>query len=209
MNARQTLMTNYSFSNSECWRASGRNFQTTIYGNTGCRFFKKGRGTIGFNTSYLTDSYIIFTLKMESVPKNPFFGLKMRVKTMSQSVKQDVLRAWHLCGEFNTQVDAKQRLIKINCINFPRFKGLFLLIPTQDTKPSFGRSFVSKWGYNFWPAKQLCTYQDIFFSFHSNITQWVVNGKKYGQKPLNPRGTFFADQLYFFWFDQFLPSDEQ
>ena len=42
MNARQTLMTNYSFSNSECWRASGRNFQTTIYGNTGCRAFKKG-----------------------------------------------------------------------------------------------------------------------------------------------------------------------
>ena len=28
------------------------------------------RPYIGFNTSHLTDSYIIFTLKMESVPKN-------------------------------------------------------------------------------------------------------------------------------------------
>ena len=31
-----------------------------------------------FNTSYLTDSYIVFTLKMESVSKNTIFGLKMR-----------------------------------------------------------------------------------------------------------------------------------
>ena len=33
------------------------------------------------NTSYLTDSYIIFTLKMESVSKNTIFGLKMMVKS--------------------------------------------------------------------------------------------------------------------------------
>ena len=32
------------------------------------------------NTSYLTDSYIVFTLKMESVSKNTIFGLKMMVK---------------------------------------------------------------------------------------------------------------------------------
>ena len=32
-------------------------------------------------TSYLTDSYIIFTLKMESVSKNTLFGLKMMVKS--------------------------------------------------------------------------------------------------------------------------------
>ena len=32
-----------------------------------------------FNTSYLTDSYIGFTLKMESVTKNTIFGLKMMV----------------------------------------------------------------------------------------------------------------------------------
>ena len=34
-----------------------------------------------FNTSYLTDSYIGFTLKMESVYKNTFFGLQMMVKS--------------------------------------------------------------------------------------------------------------------------------
>ena len=34
-----------------------------------------------FNTSYLTDSYISSTLKMESVTKNAIFGLKMMVKS--------------------------------------------------------------------------------------------------------------------------------
>ena len=34
-----------------------------------------------FNTSYLTDSYIVFTLKMESVSKNTIFGLKMMVRS--------------------------------------------------------------------------------------------------------------------------------
>ena len=33
------------------------------------------------NTSYLTDSCIFFTLKMESVPQNTIFGLKMMVKS--------------------------------------------------------------------------------------------------------------------------------
>ena len=33
------------------------------------------------NTSYLTDSYIVFTLKTESVSKNTIFGLKMMVKS--------------------------------------------------------------------------------------------------------------------------------
>ena len=39
--------------------------------------------SVGFsiNTSYLTDSYAVFTLKMESVTKNTIFGLKMRVKS--------------------------------------------------------------------------------------------------------------------------------
>ena len=32
-------------------------------------------------TSYLTDSNVIFTLKMESVSKNTIFGLKMMVKS--------------------------------------------------------------------------------------------------------------------------------
>ena len=33
------------------------------------------------NMSYLTDSYIVFTLKMESVSKNTIFGLKIMVKS--------------------------------------------------------------------------------------------------------------------------------
>ena len=36
---------------------------------------------IALNTSYLTDSYIVFTLKMESVSKNTIFGLKIMVKS--------------------------------------------------------------------------------------------------------------------------------
>ena len=34
-----------------------------------------------FNKSHLTDSCIVFTLKMESVFKNTVFGLKMKVKS--------------------------------------------------------------------------------------------------------------------------------
>ena len=37
--------------------------------------------TLELNTSYLTDSYIVFTLKMESVSKNTIFGLIMMVKS--------------------------------------------------------------------------------------------------------------------------------
>ena len=33
------------------------------------------------NTSYLTDSYIVFALKMESASKTTIFGLKMTVKS--------------------------------------------------------------------------------------------------------------------------------
>ena len=36
---------------------------------------------VELNTSYLTDSDIMFTLKMESQPKNTIFGLKMMVKS--------------------------------------------------------------------------------------------------------------------------------
>ena len=32
--------------------------------------------------SYMTDSYVGFTLKMESVTKNTIFGLKMMVKVV-------------------------------------------------------------------------------------------------------------------------------
>ena len=45
-----------------------------------------------FNTSYLTDSYIVFTLKMESVSKNTVFGLKMIVKS---GLEKFILKSLH------------------------------------------------------------------------------------------------------------------
>ena len=44
------------------------------------------------NTSYLTDSYICFTLKMESVSKNTIFGLKMMVKS---GLEKFILKSLH------------------------------------------------------------------------------------------------------------------
>ena len=44
------------------------------------------------NTSYLTDSYIVFTLKMESVSKNTIFGLKMIVKSGLEKI---ILKSLH------------------------------------------------------------------------------------------------------------------
>ena len=45
-----------------------------------------------YNTSYLTDSYISFTLKMESVSKNTIFGLKMMVRS---GVEKIILKSLH------------------------------------------------------------------------------------------------------------------
>ena len=44
------------------------------------------------NTSYLTNSYIIFTLEMESVPKIKNFGLKMMVKI---GLEKFILKSLH------------------------------------------------------------------------------------------------------------------
>ena len=43
---------------------------------------------ISINTSYLTDSYIVLTLKMESVSKNTIFGLMMMVKSGIEKFKR-------------------------------------------------------------------------------------------------------------------------
>ena len=45
------------------------------------------------NTSYLTDSYISFTLKMESVSKSTIFGLKMMVKSGLEKI---ILKSLHV-----------------------------------------------------------------------------------------------------------------
>ena len=42
--------------------------------------------------SYLTDSYIGFTLKMESVTENTIFGLKMMVKS---GLEKFILKSLH------------------------------------------------------------------------------------------------------------------
>ena len=46
-----------------------------------------------FNTSYLTDSYIGFSLKIESVSKNIIFGLKMMVKS---GLEKFILKSLHV-----------------------------------------------------------------------------------------------------------------
>ena len=45
------------------------------------------------NSSYLTDSYIVFTLKMESVSKITIFGLKMMVKSGLEKIFLKFLHA--------------------------------------------------------------------------------------------------------------------
>ena len=44
------------------------------------------------HSSYLTDSYIGFTLNMESVTKNTIFGLKMMVKS---GLEKFILKSLH------------------------------------------------------------------------------------------------------------------
>ena len=44
------------------------------------------------SVSYLTDSYIVSTLKMESVSKNTIFGLKMMVKS---GLEKFILKSLH------------------------------------------------------------------------------------------------------------------
>ena len=46
----------------------------------------------GINTSCLTDLYIGFTLKMESLSKNTIFDIKMMVKS---SVEKVILKSLH------------------------------------------------------------------------------------------------------------------
>ena len=50
------------------------------------------------NTSYLTDSYMVFTLKMESVSKNTIFGLKRMVKSGLEKFILKSLHAGRFCN---------------------------------------------------------------------------------------------------------------
>ena len=51
-----------------------------------------GKMIQAINTSYLTDSYIGFTLKMVSVSKNGIFGIKMMMKS---GVENFILKSLH------------------------------------------------------------------------------------------------------------------
>ena len=65
-----------------------------------CNFLKEYLSKspkIGINTSYLTDSYIGFTLKMESVSKNTTFALKMMVKS---SLEKMISKFFHAGNYF-------------------------------------------------------------------------------------------------------------
>ena len=52
----------------------------------------KKEGVHCINTSYLTESYIAFTFKMESVTKNTIFGLKMMMKSGLEKI---ILKSLH------------------------------------------------------------------------------------------------------------------
>jgi hypothetical protein len=56
------------------------------------RAFWPGKNHEHFNTSYLTNSCIGFTLKMESLTKNTIFGLKMMVKS---GLEKFILKSLH------------------------------------------------------------------------------------------------------------------
>ena len=51
---------------------------------------------LDINTSYLTDAYIVFTLKLESGSKITIFGLKMMVKSGLEKfiLKIEIPPAW-------------------------------------------------------------------------------------------------------------------
>ena len=57
-------------------------------------FFRNNQlsGTV-INTSYLTGSYIVFTLKMESVPEITMFGLQMMIKSGLEKIFLKLLNA--------------------------------------------------------------------------------------------------------------------
>ena len=58
-----------------------------------CRMCKNVLLRFLLNMSYLTDSYIVFTLKMESVSKNTIFGLKMMVESGLEKIFLKFLHA--------------------------------------------------------------------------------------------------------------------
>ena len=65
------------------------------------------------NTFYLTDSYIVFTLIMESVSKNTIFGLKMMVKNGLEKIFLKFLHA----GDYFPLLHKSAQNLKFSNIN--------------------------------------------------------------------------------------------
>ena len=62
------------------------------------------------NTSYMTDSYIVFILKMESVSKNIVFGLKLMVKIGPEKI---FLKFFHSEDYFPLHKSAQNHKVSI------------------------------------------------------------------------------------------------
>ena len=84
------------------------------------------------NTSYLTDSYIMFILKMESVSKNTIFGPKMMVKSGLEKIFLKFIHA----GDYFPLLHKSARNHKFSNKNnyFPAWR---------DFKVNFSRPFFT------------------------------------------------------------------
>ena len=79
------------------------------------------------NTSYFTDSYIVFTFKMESVSENTIFGLKMVVKSGLEKI-------------FLKFLQARDYFPLLNCAQNHKFSNKYNHLPAwRDFKRNFSR----------------------------------------------------------------------
>ena len=94
------------------------------------------------NTSYLTESYIVFTLKMESVSKNTIFGLKMMVKSGLEKIFLKFLHAGDYFSLLHKSVQNHKFSNKYNQFRHRRIsKKKFL----DHFSPSFLRTKLYFW----------------------------------------------------------------
>jgi hypothetical protein len=84
---------------------------------------KKKEGD-NFNTSYLTDAYIIFTFKMESVSEDTIFGLKMMVRSGLEKIFLKFLHA----GDYFSLLHKSVENHKFSNKKFNFSRPLFIII---------------------------------------------------------------------------------
>ena len=103
--------------------------------------------------SYLTDSYIVFTLKMESVSKNMIFGLKMMVKS---GLENFFLKFLHAGDYFPLLHKSAQNHKFSNKNNYLSFQNNFL--------DHFSPSFLGQKWY-FWVQIPFLRVKPMYESF--------------------------------------------